>query len=496
MKTVTPEYYTGLTPSEILHRASFHHATGKPPPSNYQITKEKFFQAEQDASPEFIQGNSSLEKRREEKQRLHQKSIEMVSKWNNTISGQRKYRLAAQLEKAKLLELQHVQIDNEWTQLKEKERSDMCHRAKQLQYMEDVQVRQLHSQALMTQVLKERQAQVAYQKNRRIQAHQDLQRYMGEQRQSLSEYQEHMYAEQRQRQQRQWDMAKVNQQLAMEKKQNEANAASDRKNAVFYVPIFTTPPPMAAGVVKEALDQGVLEKLNQKRQCQLEEKELVKQSLAIQDVKLRLAQKRLEKEKEMIRERVLRNEYVASHLVPIHESKETARTLLLHQLEHAHEGVYEKQQEEKRLQRASALQECTKALQGMIEEKKKAASKDIELGYKYRTQNEKVAESGRKSAEVRQQKKKVVQQQFGETYRQVIAQQRQKHQLEHAQALKTHCDTLESQHSKDVQFQTYATELIETFQKMGNDTRCMEKLVVSPIPLPSSCSSEKIKVRD
>ncbi|KAI9216332.1 hypothetical protein BC828DRAFT_393759 [Blastocladiella britannica] len=89
-----------------------------------------------------------------EKERLHEQSIAMVQKWNNTIAGQRKIRLAAQHEKTKAAEEQRQQMDRDWAVVKQAERQAQVDRAKKMQYLEDARVRQLNSQALITQVLK------------------------------------------------------------------------------------------------------------------------------------------------------------------------------------------------------------------------------------------------------------------------------------------------------------------------------------------------------
>ncbi|KAL5031893.1 hypothetical protein BDV3_001138 [Batrachochytrium dendrobatidis] len=97
---------------------------------------------------------------------LHASSVERVKLWGNTIMGYRKKRLAAQNEKARILEEERLKVDAEWAKLREMERQNAIQRARQLQQSDQPRVRALHSQLLLSNVLQERDKQKEYKKRR------------------------------------------------------------------------------------------------------------------------------------------------------------------------------------------------------------------------------------------------------------------------------------------------------------------------------------------
>ncbi|KAJ3045235.1 hypothetical protein HDV00_011107 [Rhizophlyctis rosea] len=109
---------------------------------------------------------SAEEKLREEmlkeKEQLHRQSLERTKDWGTTILGQRRRRLAAREEKARKTEEEQQRIDAEWAKVRAAERQAAVDRARQMQFMEQSPVRELHAGALLANVIEERDKQLAY----------------------------------------------------------------------------------------------------------------------------------------------------------------------------------------------------------------------------------------------------------------------------------------------------------------------------------------------
>uniref|UniRef100_A0A8D3AS13 Cilia and flagella associated protein 210 n=1 Tax=Scophthalmus maximus TaxID=52904 RepID=A0A8D3AS13_SCOMX len=110
----------------------------------------------------------------EEKERLREvanqrlalslKSKEVVKLWSNTITGQREKKLEAKKIREELEEEKRKQIDVEEAQFKEQQRKEAIEKAKTQLYYQTDRVRGFHSALMLTEVLKEREAQIELKK--------------------------------------------------------------------------------------------------------------------------------------------------------------------------------------------------------------------------------------------------------------------------------------------------------------------------------------------
>jgi len=103
----------------------------------------------------------SAEARIAERQRLHEKSQQIVGNWSNTIQGQRQRKLAARLERQEADELEQQRIDREEAKFQQAKRREAIDKAKTLQYYQTDRVKNFHRAMVLSEVLKERDAQVA-----------------------------------------------------------------------------------------------------------------------------------------------------------------------------------------------------------------------------------------------------------------------------------------------------------------------------------------------
>ena len=98
------------------------------------------------------------------KAELHAKSREQVSKWTNTLAGQRMAKLKAAEEREAKEEAERVAIDLEEELYQQAQRKKIIEKAKKLQFEEADRTKEFHSALLFSEVLKERQFQMKHKK--------------------------------------------------------------------------------------------------------------------------------------------------------------------------------------------------------------------------------------------------------------------------------------------------------------------------------------------
>ncbi|XP_022099019.1 coiled-coil domain-containing protein 173-like [Acanthaster planci] len=103
---------------------------------------------------------------KEEKEALKKQSQEMVKNWSNTIAGQRLKKLEARAIREEKEEAERVQIDIEEAKFQAQRRKEAIEKAKTLQYYQTDRVKGFHGALLLTEVLKEREAQIDLKKQR------------------------------------------------------------------------------------------------------------------------------------------------------------------------------------------------------------------------------------------------------------------------------------------------------------------------------------------
>ncbi|XP_058940424.2 cilia- and flagella- associated protein 210-like [Pocillopora verrucosa] len=101
-----------------------------------------------------------LEAKRKEREDLHAISKESVKHWENTIEGQRLKKLQARQLREEKEEEEKVKIDKEEAKHQAQKRKEAIERAKTLQYYQTDRVKTFHGALLLTEVLKERDAQI------------------------------------------------------------------------------------------------------------------------------------------------------------------------------------------------------------------------------------------------------------------------------------------------------------------------------------------------
>ncbi|KAM6986716.1 cilia- and flagella- associated protein 210 [Aplochiton taeniatus] len=95
-----------------------------------------------------------------QREALHLRSKEVVKFWSNTIAGQRQKKLEAKKIREEIEEEQRKLIDIEEAQYQQQKRKEAIVKAKAQHYYQTDRVKGFHSALLLTEVLKEREAQI------------------------------------------------------------------------------------------------------------------------------------------------------------------------------------------------------------------------------------------------------------------------------------------------------------------------------------------------
>ncbi|XP_062390890.1 cilia- and flagella- associated protein 210 [Sardina pilchardus] len=104
--------------------------------------------------------NESLKEAARQREAMHQRSKEVVKFWSNTIAGQRQKKLEAKKIREEVEEEERKRLDLEEAMYQAEKRKEAIVKAKAQQYYQTDRVKGFHSALLLTEVLKEREAQL------------------------------------------------------------------------------------------------------------------------------------------------------------------------------------------------------------------------------------------------------------------------------------------------------------------------------------------------
>uniref|UniRef100_A0A8C0Z7F1 Trichohyalin-plectin-homology domain-containing protein n=3 Tax=Canis lupus TaxID=9612 RepID=A0A8C0Z7F1_CANLF len=107
-----------------------------------------------------------LRAERKAKKEMHFRSQEVVKHWTNTYAGMKEQKLEAKKKRDEEIEAERQILDVEEEIYKQGERKKAIEYAKQYQFYQTERVKNFHSGLLLSRVMKERDAQIEYQKNK------------------------------------------------------------------------------------------------------------------------------------------------------------------------------------------------------------------------------------------------------------------------------------------------------------------------------------------
>nr|XP_002128435.1 coiled-coil domain-containing protein 173 [Ciona intestinalis] len=112
-----------------------------------------------------------IKEARANREALHAQSKEIVQNWSNTIVGQRQKKLQARKLREEKEEEGRVKLDIEEAKYQAEKRKQAIDKAKTIQYFQTDRIKSFHGALLLTEVLKERDAQVELKKQKEAQSH-------------------------------------------------------------------------------------------------------------------------------------------------------------------------------------------------------------------------------------------------------------------------------------------------------------------------------------
>ncbi|XP_062517668.1 cilia- and flagella- associated protein 210-like [Corticium candelabrum] len=112
------------------------------------------------------QEEEKVRRERSERIRMHETSRNIVKHWENTIEGQRQKKLQSKRIREEKEEEEKKKVDVEEAKFQAQKRKEAIEHAKTLQYYQTDRVKGFHGALLLTEVLRERDAQVEYKKKK------------------------------------------------------------------------------------------------------------------------------------------------------------------------------------------------------------------------------------------------------------------------------------------------------------------------------------------
>ncbi|XP_065053618.1 cilia- and flagella- associated protein 210-like [Rhopilema esculentum] len=135
-------------------------------PKSVLVIQPKDWKRIQDNLSRYNKEAEEAKIRRDERERLHETSKSMVKNWDNTNEGIRQKKLHARKLKEEKEEEERVKLDIEEAKLQAEKRKEAIERAKTLQYYQTDRVKEFHGALLLTEVMKERDAQIELKKSK------------------------------------------------------------------------------------------------------------------------------------------------------------------------------------------------------------------------------------------------------------------------------------------------------------------------------------------
>ncbi|XP_006902177.1 PREDICTED: coiled-coil domain-containing protein 173 [Elephantulus edwardii] len=120
----------------------------------------------QDSLDHLTREAACLRAERKAKKEMHLRSQEVVKHWTNTYAGLKEQKLKAKKKHDAEIEAERQTLDIEEAIYKQGERKKAIENARQYQFYQTQRVKNFHSGLLLSRTMKERDAQIEYQKNK------------------------------------------------------------------------------------------------------------------------------------------------------------------------------------------------------------------------------------------------------------------------------------------------------------------------------------------
>ncbi|KAM6178336.1 cilia- and flagella- associated protein 210 [Rhynchocyon petersi] len=130
------------------------------------IIPNKEWKRIQDSLDSLTREAACLRAERRAKKEMHLRSQEVVKHWTNTYTGLKEQKLKAKKQRDAEIEAERQTLDIEEAIYKQGERKKAIENARQYQFYQTQRVKNFHSGLLLSRTMKERDAQIEFQKNK------------------------------------------------------------------------------------------------------------------------------------------------------------------------------------------------------------------------------------------------------------------------------------------------------------------------------------------
>ncbi|MCJ8732728.1 hypothetical protein PDJAM_G00214750 [Pangasius djambal] len=421
-----------------------------------------------------------------QREAMHLHSKEVVKNWSNTIAGQWQKKLEAKKIREEIEEEERKQIDKEEAKFQEQKRKEAIERAKTLQYYQIDRVKGFHSALLMTEVLKEREAQIEL-KKRKEKASKDVDKEILariSRKEALALQQEWLKA--LEKKQNSLAVAEsLKQQIKEHEQAREEEIMEQKKEAEdvkrvheLYIKEQTTREQKKQeekrNIMKAYQELVADKKIIQAAEAEKQDLEEERRKLFVK-AKGKMMNLRKEKEAEMLREVQRHREAVFEKLAAYHQEQTTNEEERISKAAAEAEAKQDKRQREKDEKKAAMLKS--------IAEHREAVQKELE--YKKQEENQKAIDmlNAKKASDIiflqkqllKAQKMKEAGKMLQDTYVQQMAEKHAQGQCMKNQEQEFEAKNAELIAGDENQFQNYAKHVIQKASEAQRNTSLLHK---------------------
>ncbi|XP_015214435.1 cilia- and flagella- associated protein 210 [Lepisosteus oculatus] len=427
-----------------------------------------------------------IQERKKEREALHQRSKEVVKNWSNTIAGQRQKKIEAKKLREEIEEEEKRQIDLEEAQYQAERRKEAIEKAKSQQYYQTDRVKRFHSALLLTEILKEREAQIEL-KQKKMNATKDMDKDIMAQ--ILHQEEEAIHQDQQKALQRFHDRKattdKLMEQIKEHERAKELERLTDRKEGEEIqkmTRLYEWEKSILEQQKKEEKrqimkahmdhlsDRDILRAIE--KQKEEEEEERIK---LFSSAKQKMQKMRKEKEAELFRDTQQQKERMVELLAAQLQQKESSEDEVIARAVAEREAKLEKELKEKEEKKKAELGSIAAHRQAMRQQKedqkKEEKLKALEMLYAKKEADKIFLEKQwGKTQKIKDENKKLQ-----SLYIQQMAEKREKAQLAQKAQLEYEKQTAALTAVEEQQFQEYAKEVTDAAAKAGRNTNPLQK---------------------
>ncbi|XP_027020132.2 protein CFAP210 isoform X2 [Tachysurus fulvidraco] len=421
-----------------------------------------------------------------EREAMHLRSKEVVKTWPNTIAGQRQKKLESKKIRDDIEEEEKKQMDLEEEKFQELKRKEAIERAKTLQYYQIDRVKGFHSALLMSEVLKEREAQIELKKRKEI-AYKHVDREilaMIAHKDALALQQE--WQKEMERKQKCLSVAEsLKQQIKKHEQAREEEIMKQRKEAEeleqfqeLYKKEQTTyeqkKQEEKRNIMKTYQEHLTNKKITQAAEAEKQELEEERQNLFVK-AKGKMMKLRKEKEAEMFREVQRHREALVGKLAAYHQEQTTNEEELISKAAAEALAKQDKQQREKEEKKAAMLRS--------IAEHREAVQKELKFKKQEEKQNAIKMLNAKKALDIiflqkqhiKAQKMKEAAKMLQDTHVHQMAEKHTQEQLMKNQEQEFEMRNAELIAEEEKEFQKYTKDVIQKASEAQRNTSLLHK---------------------